>query len=300
MCDDGFGGRRSATDHFGNKAGGEWSQIRKNEVAHWVWWVLCGGEGLVEVVHGEGSEDGDDNIVVGEIGVDFLAKREVGGGGVIGAIDGSVGCCDVLVLKASKEFLHVANALGSASRVAEGVIIVIFHVESGFKTLPLSFGEEGTEVGGVEVIGLISADRLHCVCLYMLALVCIDCDSTYVVGSEGKSFRSVLLHSGCGILQVFLVVSNEIVISQVFFRVQAIIRARVVASQSVVLGPTFRYNHPVEVCHGTHQSWIWHCLEGRAKETESPIDTRVPDSRLTGGPQRQLWSHSTISETIAV
>ena len=171
VCSDSGGRCGGAADYFGNEAGGEGGEVGEDEVAHRVWGVLCCGEGLVEVVHGEGGEDRDNDVVVGEVGVDFLAEREVGWGGVVSAVDRAVGCCDVLVLKAGEEFLYVANALGAAGGVAKGVVVVVFHVESSFEALPFGLGEEGAEVGGVEVIGLVGAYRLHCVCLDMLALV---------------------------------------------------------------------------------------------------------------------------------
>ena len=60
-----------------------------------------------------------------EVCIEGPAEREVGGVVVDGVVDGRVRGGEVLVLEAREEFLQVANTLGAASRVAEGVVIIV-------------------------------------------------------------------------------------------------------------------------------------------------------------------------------
>jgi hypothetical protein len=67
---------------------------------------------------------------VGEVGVEGAAEGELGGVVVEGGVDGGVGGGDVLVLEAGEEFLQVADALGAAGGVAEGVVVIVWNCVS--------------------------------------------------------------------------------------------------------------------------------------------------------------------------
>ncbi len=98
----------------------------------------------MEVVDGQSGKSRDDNIVVGEIGVEGLAERKVCGIVVDGVVDGRVGRGDVLIRKTSNEFLNIANTLGTACGVAPGVIIIVKDVQGLFEICPFILGEKGT------------------------------------------------------------------------------------------------------------------------------------------------------------
>ena len=72
-----------------------------------------------------------------------------------------------MVFKTSKKFLEPADTLRATGGVAPGVVVVVFDFEGCFKSLPFLGGEEGAEVGGVEVVVFVGADGLHCVSLDM-------------------------------------------------------------------------------------------------------------------------------------
>lgn len=63
---------------------------------------------LAEVVDTQSRQDRDQDVVVGEVGVEGPAEREVLAVGGEGAVDAAVAGCDVLVCQAGEEFLDVA------------------------------------------------------------------------------------------------------------------------------------------------------------------------------------------------
>lgn len=76
----------------------------------------------VEVVERHCGQGGDDDIVVGEVGVEGLAQGEVGGVVGKGGVDRGVGRGDILVGQAGDELLEVTDTLSAAGRVAKGVL----------------------------------------------------------------------------------------------------------------------------------------------------------------------------------
>lgn len=63
---------------------------------------------LVVIVDAHRRQDRDDDIIVGEVGVEGTAKWEVCRVIRNGAVDAAVACKDVLVVQAGKKFLQVA------------------------------------------------------------------------------------------------------------------------------------------------------------------------------------------------
>jgi len=88
------------------------------------WWIT-------EVIHRQCSQDGDDDIVMGEIGVEWLICWESQDVVVNGVIDWSVGASDQSVIQSCEKFLHPAYALGTTSRIAIGVIVVVYGRQRG-------------------------------------------------------------------------------------------------------------------------------------------------------------------------
>lgn len=77
----------------------------------------------MEVVDAHCCQDGDDDVVVGEVGVEGSVEREVLGVVGEGAVDAAVACGDVLVGQAGEEFLEVAETLRATSGVAITVVV---------------------------------------------------------------------------------------------------------------------------------------------------------------------------------
>lgn len=63
---------------------------------------------------------------MGEVGVEGLTEGKVGGVVVNGGVYGGVGRGDVDMFEARDEFLKIANSLGAAGGVAEGVVEVVW------------------------------------------------------------------------------------------------------------------------------------------------------------------------------
>ena len=61
-----------AANLLGDEAGAKGGEVREHEVAGGVGGELGEGRGVVEVVEGEGGEDRDEDVVVGEVGVEGL------------------------------------------------------------------------------------------------------------------------------------------------------------------------------------------------------------------------------------
>ena len=135
--------------------------MAEDEGSVWVWWVLGQAHWLVEVVQAQCCEYRDDDIVVGEVGVEFLVEREVCAVAVGCAVDAGVGACDWGHGETGQKLDHVTNTLSTTGRVTEGVVVVVLDIERGFETLPFLEGEQPAEGAATEVVGLIGADGLH-------------------------------------------------------------------------------------------------------------------------------------------
>jgi len=250
-------------------------------VAVWVRWVLLEVGVLAEVVYGHGGEHGDDDVVVGEVGVERASEGEVGGVVGEGAVDGAVGARDVLVGQASEQLLLVAQSLSAAGRATKGIVIVVFNVEGLLESLPLTQGEKIAEVRHANIAVLVRADRLH---------------GVRVVVVELKTSWSVLVHSSCGGTNVLRhVLEEQVKVAQVR-ALQVIFEAAVVRCKRVVLSTTFRNDDNIEqrAIDKAVETWRWSLVEGRTEEAQSPTDLGVLNARLTGCPQHRLGTSSRI------
>lgn len=115
----------SAADDFCDEFCAERSDFGHSPVSLGVGWVVRQAWRLVKVVDAHSCQDGDDDVVVGEVGVEGSVEREVLG--VVGerAIDAAVACGDVLVCQAGEEFLEVAETLRAACGIAIAVVVCI-------------------------------------------------------------------------------------------------------------------------------------------------------------------------------
>jgi hypothetical protein len=121
--------------------------MREDKFPVRIWWVLSQRGRIFDVVQRQRSQRRNNDVVVGEVGVDLLVEREGLVIVIVGAVDGGVGGRDVLVLQAGKQFLSVADALGAAGRIAVGIVIVVFDIEGVFEASPFVFSEERAEIG---------------------------------------------------------------------------------------------------------------------------------------------------------
>lgn len=122
---------------------------------------------VAEVVDAQRGQDGDDDVVVREVGVEGRAEGEGLGRAVEGAVGATVAGGEGLVEQAREEFLRVAEALGAAGGVSGAVVVLevlvlwscvtgSFDIQGGLtvvsdslrmlKTGPFGFGEEAAEV----------------------------------------------------------------------------------------------------------------------------------------------------------
>ncbi len=89
----------------GDETASHGGQVGENEVTVRIRGELGQRGRVFEVVHGHGGEHGDDDIIVGKVGIERLTQGEVGGVVVEGGVDGGVGGRDIDVFQASEEFL---------------------------------------------------------------------------------------------------------------------------------------------------------------------------------------------------
>lgn len=90
---------------LGDEVGAKGSQLRQLKATLGAGRVLGQTGGIFEVVHREGGEDGDDDVVVGEVWVDLLVEGERVLVVVESGVDGGVGGGDVLEFETGEEFL---------------------------------------------------------------------------------------------------------------------------------------------------------------------------------------------------
>lgn len=127
---DSLGVRGGTANLLGDEICAKGSQLGQLEATLGAGRVLGQAGGVFEVVHGQRGEDGDDDVVVGEVGVDLLVEGEVVLVVVEGGVDGGVGGGDVLEFEAGEEFLEVTYALGAAGGIAVAVVEVVCDVST--------------------------------------------------------------------------------------------------------------------------------------------------------------------------
>lgn len=113
----------SAADDFCDELCAERSDLRHSPVSLGVGWVVRQAWRFVEVVDAHCCQDGDDDVVVGEVGVEGSVEREVLGVVGEGAVDAAVARGDVLVGQAGEEFLEVAETLRAACGIAVAIVV---------------------------------------------------------------------------------------------------------------------------------------------------------------------------------
>lgn len=127
-------------------------------VAH-VGWEAA--RSVLEVVESQSGHDGDDDIVMRHVHVEGLVEWELGGVVVVGVVDAGVAGVDQLGLQTRREFLHVADTLGTTSGRAETVVAVELDVEVILEVAPFLLREERAECRSGQAGGFVHAEVLH-------------------------------------------------------------------------------------------------------------------------------------------
>ena len=281
VCDRCWVGTGASND-LSNQTTSKGSQMRENEVTAWVWRSLVEVCCFAEVVKRHGSHDGNDDIVVSKVCVEWTAEREVGGIICQRAVDGAVGDSDVLIRQASNEFLEIANTLSPSGGLTVTVIVVVQNVKSLLKAVPLLLSEQGAEIGLTDVTSLVGTDRLHGI-------------GVIVIQSEAR--WAISLETLGGVDKVLGQVQLEVEITKLILRIHVVVVARLVSSKSVVLAECLRDDNNVELrtigefC----ELGIGNSLEARTKESEGPIDLTVGHAGLTGGSENRFRSGSAVA-----
>lgn len=286
---------------LGDEIGAKGSQLRQLEATLGAGRVLGQTGGIFEVVHRQSGQDGDDDVVVGEVGVDLLVEGEVVLVVVKGGVDGGVGGGDVLELETGEEFLEVADALGAAGGIAVAVVEVVCDVSSEanarscgvltlnvqriLETVPLLLGEEVTEIRHANESILVSANILHLKNIRMV---------------QSKALRRMLLQPLNSMFEVQLRVVRDEVVRHTQIIVIIVVEAAIIRRQRIILLTTLRNRDQVERLRPVHQSLVGSGVEARSKEPQRPIDLRVDNARLARSAQRELGSLSAIGEGCAV
>ena len=161
--------------------------------------------------------------------------------------------------------MYIAKALSTTGWTAVGEVVEIRHVKGVFEAFPFCFGEQIAKVRHTEVALFVGTDALHSKC---------------VIGCECEVFAGILLHSGCGICQIFGYICKEISFSEISNYIVVVIGTAIIWSESVVFSATFWNDYYVEWSRGIGDVWIWHTLEAWPEESESPINFTVLYSRL--------------------